>query len=253
MNNTYNLFSKAKEYQDKRKAVIDEYESTVKGLEKMRGSEYYQEETKKAATKKDEAISSLKAEYKPILDSILQEMRTVAENRPLKAPTEEELRIVQALKLRDYDSIPKGNKDLSGIESSLKRVANAVKGNALCLGIVQDVARKNGIHHNFFSVFTGENIPDETLSALFDRIAGRLGDFLSYDTSMASRIAREGHERMYGKLDENNPAHKVLFGESSGFRPIAKRPLFNTKAECFSQLFEIDEKELELFSSCVDN
>lgn len=253
MNNTRNLYTKAKEYQDKRKAIVDAYEGRLASLERMKGSQYYEEEAKKAEAERDTAVSALKEEYSPAFEAIMGEMLAAAGRREAQAPTAEELRIVQALKLRDYKSMRNVNEEI--LTEELSHIARAVKGNAMCLSIVQDVARENGIHTDFTSMYTGSNMPIETVKRCMSAISGILTDFMDHDTKYASRIAREAHEKRFGKMDEGNKPEEVRFGlgRAAGYTPLPKRELFNTQEEFYSSLFNMKDATYANFSAAVND
>lgn len=253
MKNTLNLFAKAKEYQDKRKAIVDEYEGHLASLEQMKGSTYYEKEAKAAEEKRDAALSSLKAEYAPAFSAIMGEMLAAAGRREAQAPTAEELRIVQALKMRDYKSMQNVNEE--SLTEELSHIARAVKGNSMCLSIVQDVARENGLHTDFTSMYTGSNMPIETVRRCLSVISDKLTDFMDHDTKYASRITREAHEKRFGKMDEGNKPEEVHFGlgRTAGYTPLPKRELFNTQEEFYSSLFNMKDATYANFSAAVDD
>lgn len=242
MNNSENLFYHAKKYQDERKAIIEAYEKKIVSLEDARGSKLYEKESKKAAEDRDNALNSLQAEYKGGFDSILKEMRNASESRGATPPTEEELRLVQALKLKE-----------TATQGELDRIANAVKNNGLCLSIVQDVAKKNGIMRNYLSLCTEKAMPAAGVEDCLKTLGNCISDFMKHDTSRAARIAREAHERVYGKIDETKPAEKTLGGWASGYTPVPKRPLFDTKEGFFSVVANMKGEELAAFCASVDN
>lgn len=251
MNNTQILYTKAKEYQDKRKAVIDAYEDRLAYLEQMRGSKYYEDEAKKAETIRDDALTALKAEYIPGFEAIFKEMQAVSGRREIKAPTAEELRIVQALKLRDYKSME--NKNLDAMEEELSRIARTVKGNSMCLSIVQDVARENGINTDYMEMYTGSNMPHETVIRCLAEMRKKIIDFVEYDTSPVGRFAREKHEQRFGKMDEGTMPEEVLLGVKAGYSPIPKRELFNTQTEFYSSIFGLNNEPYSMFSAAVND
>lgn len=251
MNNTRNLYTKAKEYQDKRKAIVDAYEGRLASLERMKGSEFYEEEAKKAEAERNTALSSLKAEYVPGFEGILQEMKAVSGRRATTPPTEEELRLVQALKLRNYKDMP--NKNLDLIAEELLQIAQAVKGNAMCLSIIQDVARENKIPKDYLSLYTGSNMPALTVLKILEVIGAKLSDFVDHDTNPVARMAREKHERQFGKTDETQSREKVLLGMSSGYAPVPKRELFDTQEDFYTSLFNITGEAYANFSAAVND
>lgn len=227
MNNSENLFFHAKKYQDERKKIIDAYEARLSSLKEMKGSKYYQDETKKAEEARDSALNSLKADYSGGFDSILKEMRTVSESRGATPPTEAELRLIQALKLKE-----------TATQAELDRIANAVKGNGLCLSVVQDIAKKNGILRNYLSLCTEKVMPAAGVEECIKTLGKEIKDFLESDTSKAARINREYHERHYGKADGPE---------------LPKRPLFDTKESFYSVLMNMKGETLSSFCNSVDD
>ena len=242
MNNSENLFFHAKKYQDERKAIMDAYDNRIANLEDARGSKLYDKESKKAAEERDNALASLKAEYSGGFDSILKEMRNASDSRGETPPTEEELRIVQALKLKEKTT-----------QAELDRIANAVKNNGLCLSVVQDVANKNGIVRNYLSLCTEKAMPAAGVQDCLKILTKGIKDFMNYDTKHIARVARETQERHYGKLDQLPPAEKTLSGWTSGYTPVPKRPLFDTKEAFFSIIMNLKGEELAAFCASVDN
>lgn len=242
MKNSENLFFHAKKYQDERKAIIDAYEKKMLSLEDARGSKLYEKESAKAADERDKALNSLQAEYKGGFDSILKEMRNVSESRGATPPTEDELRIIQALKLKE-----------TATQGELDRIANAVKNNGLCLSVVQDVAKKNGIMRNYLALCTEKTMPAAGVEDCIKSLGNCLADFIKHDTSRAARMAREAHERVYGKIDETKPAERVTGGYTSGYTPVPKRPLFDTKESFYSVVANMKGEELAAFCASVDN
>lgn len=225
--NTDLLFSRMKQYQDKRKAVMDEYEKRLEWLEDKKGSEYYTEEEKIARDKRDEDLQTLRGEYDESARTAIKAMKEANSKRPAAAPTEEELRIVQALKLRD-----------SVTEEELSMIANSVRGNGLCLDIVQDVAKKNNIMRNYRSICEENRLSPSFVTDKLDYLESNVFDFLAHDTPRAARLAAEHYERYYGnKTDE---------------RDLPKRPLFDSKEDFFRQTAGLDGDTLSRFMEAVD-
>ena len=251
MKNTLNLYTKAKEYQDKRKPILDAYEARMEALEDAKGSKYYTDEEKKAAEARDNALNSLKAEYKPSFSAVLQEMERTNARRAMPAPTAEELRLVQALKLRDYKNMPNLKKE--AVAQELQQIAQAVKGNPLCISIIQDVARENGIFANITP--SGYNMPNADVMSCLQSISAGLKDFMDYDTSPAARIARETHETRFGKMDETQKREQTAggLGYSSGYMPLPKRPTFNTPEEFYTSVFNLKGDVYAAFAAAVDD
>lgn len=225
--NTDLLFSRMKEYQDKRKAVMDEYEKRLEWLEDKRGSEYFTEEEKIARDKRDEALQTLRGEYDESARTAIKAMKEANDKRPAAAPTEEELRIIQMLKLRDTVS-----------EEELSMIANSVKNNALALDVVAEVARKNGILRDYRSICTENRLSPSYVSDKLEFLSDNVFDFLAHDTARAARLGAAYREQHYGiQGDERN---------------LAKRPLFETKEDFFKQTAWLEGDTLSRFMEAVD-
>ena len=239
MSYTTKFFESAKRFQDKRKKIMDTYESRMNELEKHNGSEYYTEESAKAAGARDEALKSLKAEYTEVLYSFIGDMRKVNENRALTPPTEDELRLVQALKLRSKLTPPE-----------LQQAANALKGNETCLRIVQEIADElmkdrydaNGIRmhpENYMRYSDAKEMPIAAVNSVLNSLESSVKDFLEHDTKLSARIAKKHHENLYGFTEQ--PAE------------LPKRPLFDTCRDCFKELTGVSGEEFERLSAAIDS
>ena len=227
MRNSENLFFHAKKYQDERAAIVEAYEKKLASLEDAKGSKLYEKESMKAAADRDNALSSLKAEYISGFNSILQEMRNASDSRGATPPTEEELRLVQALKLKETVT-----------QGELDRIANAVKNNGICLSIVQETARKNGIFRDYIALCTEKAMPAAGVDECLKILGNGIKDFMESDTSKTARLYREHYERLYG---------------STGQEPAKKRPLFDTKEGFYSVIMNLKGDDLTTFCNSVDN
>ena len=227
MTNSNLLYGRMKQYQDKRKAVMDEYAQQLEWLADKKGSDYYNEEVKIAREKRDEALQTLRGEFDESARIAIKAMREANAQRTAVAPSEEELRIVQALKMRDTVG-----------EEELRMIANAVRGNGLCLDIVNEVARQNNILFDFRSMCEENRLSPSFVSDKLNLLEDNIADFLEFDTERAARIAAAYHERHYGtRQDEMN---------------IAKRPLFDSKEDFYRQIGWIQGDTLDRFMEAVD-
>lgn len=225
--NTEIFYEYAAQYQQKRKRVIDEHESRVKYLERYRGGKHYAEDLKKLNEKKDEEINALKDDYMLKIGKVLKDMTENNEKRGINPPSDENMRIVKTLKMRDKLTV-----------QELDRAANSLKGDDLSLSILTELARKNGIVRNYQRDYGGYDMPVSDVAETIDGIRVNLRDFMDYDTTYASRAARAHHDELYGA--DPNPA------------PLPKRPLFENKYECFEQLAGLSDNNFNRFSAAVN-
>lgn len=211
LKNTDGIYIRAKEYQDKRAAIVSAYEKGMNDLEKHRGSLYFDEERKKLEETRAAELMALKTEYAAYFDTYLKAMDSVNGNRSMEPPTEEELRTLQLLKMKDTPT-----------EAELMAAANTLKGNSACLSVLTEIGHKAGYFHNFMHYSEKKEMPMETATQCIKELADSLRDFLDYDTTAAARRTAEHHAEHYGTAGNETR--------------LAKRPLFDTKEECFQEL-----------------
>ena len=225
--NTTLFYTRAKEYQDKRKGIIDEYEKRLASLEDAKGSKYFTDEVKKAEDKKDEALKALKEEYGGYFNTHLEAMSKANAARKMTPPTEEELRTLQLLKMKDKPT-----------EAELQAAANTLKGNATCLSVLTEIAHNAGYLRGYNNYSENKEMTVEGAEDIVKGLASSVREFMEYDTPRAARIAREHNERFYG-VTPDAPA-------------LPKRPLFEDKAGCFRELAGLSGDSLTAFENAVD-
>lgn len=225
--NTDLFYTRAKEYQGKRAAIVDEYEARLKSLETAKGSKYYTDEVKKAEDKKDEALTALKDEYGEYFRISLDAMSKANAARKMTPPTEEELRTLQLLKMKDKPT-----------EAELAAAANTLKGNTTCLSVLTEIAHNAGYMRGYNNYSETKELSVSDVEDTIKGLHASVRDFMDFDTPRAARIAREHQERQYGV----NP----------DATPLPKRRLFETKAECFDIVARMGGDTLEAFKNAVD-
>ena len=225
--NTDLFYTRAKEYQDKRKGIVDEYEARMKALEDAKGSKYFTDEAKKAEDKRDEALTALKDEYNGYFNIAFDAMRKANAARKMTPPTEEELRTLQLLKMKDKPT-----------EAELAAAANTLKGNATCLSVLTEIAHNAGYMRGYMGYSETKEMPVEEAEAAIKGLASSVRDFMDYDTPRAARVAQNHHETLYGV----NP----------NATPLPKRPLFEDKAGCFYEVARMGGDTFTAFCNAVD-
>ncbi len=225
--NTDLFYTRAKEYQGKRKGIIDAYDSRMKALEDAKGSKYFTDEAKKAEDTRDEALKALKDEYGEYFRISLDAMSKANAARKMTPPTEEELRTLQLLKMKDKPT-----------EAELAAAANTLKGNATCLSVLTEIARNAGYMRGYMGYSETKELPVSDVEDTIKGLASSVRDFMDYDTKKAARIARAHQERTYG-VTPDAPA-------------LPKRPLFEDKAGCFYEVCGLAGDTLTAFENAVD-
>lgn len=231
------FYNRAAEFQSKRKEIIDTYESTLAKLEKAKGSQLYTEETEKAAKTRDAALQALQSEYREYFRISLDAMADANSKRGVTPPTADQIAILQALKMRSKPD-PNNTTAITAFQRELDRAANSCTDNAMCISVINDIARDCGIMRPYHC--TAKEMTVEDADKAIESLRGSLNDFLRHDTSRAARAA----QHYYGEK----------YGTTGNERPLAKRPLFEDKASCFNTLlpFGMSGETYNAFCEAVD-
>lgn len=223
--NTEAFYARAKQFQDKRTQMVSDYEKKLDSMKRYEGSKGYQEDLEKLQKAHREDLKALQNEYRASLRTILKGMNEALSRRKINPPTNDQLNLIHLLKTRDKVS-----------RGELDRVAEMVKDNGIAMGVIQEVARANGIMKNYESMCT--EMSSSYAQRVINGISDGLEDWLQYDTKKVGRIAQRYHAEHYSSpVDE---------------RALPKRELFKDKAGCYSDLAGLDHDGLRLFSEAVD-
>ena len=225
--NTTLFFRRAAEFQNKRKDITDDYAKRLESLKDMKGSKYYTDEIKKAEDKRDEALTALKEEYGEYFRISLDAMSKANASRKMTPPTEEELRTLQLLKMKDKPT-----------EAELAAAANTLKGNTTCLSVLTEIARNAGYMRGYMGYSETKELPVSDVEEAIRGLGSSIRDFMNHDAPRAARIAKERNERTYGKMS-NTPE-------------LPKRPLFEDKAGCFYEVARMGGDFFIAFCKAVD-
>lgn len=221
--NTEAFYVKAKEYQTKRAELVSDYESKLQSLKRYEGGKEYKRDLEKLQKAHKEALTALQDEYRKSLRTIMDGMSESISRRKVNPPTNEQLNALHLLTMRDK---------VSGEE--LDRVAEMVKGNGVAMGVIQEIARKNGIYKNYNALCT--EMSSDYASSVLNGMRGSLEDWIMYDTVRAGRVANKIYADKYGAPEKK----------------VRKRPLFEDMDGCYKDLAGLDHDGLQLFSGAVD-
>lgn len=222
--NTEAFYARAKQFQDKRTALVSEYERKLKSLKKYQGSSGYEEDMKKLKKEHTEALTALQNEYRQSLRTILKGMSEAVGRRKVNPPTNDQLNLIHLLKLRNKVT-----------EEELDRVAEMVKDNGVAMGVIQEIAQANGIVRNYQSMC--KEMSSSYAQKVINGMSKGLEDWLLYDTKKSGRLAEKFYSDRYGVTLEKD---------------LPKRALFEDVAGCFEEIAGLDQEELKLFSEAVD-
>lgn len=221
--NTELFYTRMKKYQDERKRLVESYENAVQDLERFKGSQGYTEDMKKLADAFETDRKKLIDECSPGINLALGAMMDCIRARKIKAPTAEQLNILNILKMKRKITT-----------EELERTAEAVKDCPLALSLVTEI----GQDHGFICSFSHLNpeMSSSTATELVLALRDNTRDFLNYDTSKAARLANDFHERFYGATDQELP----------------KRESFENKEDCFRLMSGLEGESLTAFCGIVD-
>lgn len=222
MSNTDRLYTILKGFQDSRKEVTDTFDKRMKEIESTKGSEYYRSESHKAEQKQRNDLEQLCSKYGKQIDSVLADMRDKNANRPMIPPTDEQLRILNILKLKDKIS-----------NAELDAAAVSCADCPVALSVVNELAFKNGRLQSYKG--TSNEISIDDGKQAIDSLLKDIRSFLQYDTESASRHYADYMDRHYSvKIDAN------------------KRKLFDNKEDCYSEVAGLSGDSLKAFENAVD-
>lgn len=227
MKNSERLYQYAREFQERREALIAAHEETMRNLIRYEGSEGYSADVKEEMKKYKAELSDLQDNYSAHFTDILQLMVRSIERRTLPPPTAEELRALEMLKMRKSVS-----------QDSLDRVASFCSDSPLALAALDDIAAENGLHRKYINLCP--EISNETAKKIVEGMSESLRDFLQYDTSRAGRLEEEYHNANYGKSENEK-------------RELPKRKQFASEGDFYKDFARIDGDGLQQLKVAVDN
>lgn len=132
---TRHFYEAACGYRKGLREAWSKYNEGMAKLEKFKGSAGYDEGAKRLENERKEAVKKLQAEYSHSFDSIIDGMRESAKNRPMTAPTVEELNLLTALKMRE---------EITADE--LSAAAITLQNSPVALSVLDEIAKKQDIH-----------------------------------------------------------------------------------------------------------
>ncbi len=136
---TRHLYEAVNDHRAGLRSLHAKYDDELKRIEPYKGSDGYEKDVAKIERERKEALELFRNKQAKRFDGILEGMRESATSRPMVAPTQEELALLQALKMRE--SIGK---------DELEQAARTLKDSPVGLSILNEIAKKNnlyGIHY----------------------------------------------------------------------------------------------------------
>lgn len=162
MSNTGKFYQTVKDFREELRGLEAEYQSEMQKLEPHKGSAYY-EKAKAALDKARElTLDELRRVYGKTFEDTFAAMEAEYANKPMIAPSADQLAMLQVLKMRD-----------SVTREELRQCANACKGCSVALEMLKEIAHKN----NIYGLIDDSSTPPvaETMRTLRKRASYLLG------------------------------------------------------------------------------
>lgn len=220
--NTELYYTKMKAFQDKRAELTDAHDKKVKALERFKGSKGYEEDLKKENERFETELTALRDEYRPGLLTVFGGMMDAIGKRSVSAPTNDQVNLLNVLKMKKRVTL-----------EECQRTAEAVKDNPIAVSVVTEIAHDHGIMQSFD--YLCPEMSSQKASDIVTGLKNGMEDFLQYDTTRASRIAKKYHEEHYGAVEGG----------------LTKRKLFTDQADFYREE-GFDPETLRQFSEIVD-
>lgn len=133
MSNTQRYLNSIKGFRKDLQEVNDKFRPEYERLERFKDSGSYAQSKKLLDDRRNAEVEELRREYADRLKSAVDAMEKTYMNRPASAPTQEQLSVLQALKLRDHVS-----------RDELRRAAQTMRGCPVAERALEEIARKSG-------------------------------------------------------------------------------------------------------------
>lgn len=133
MTNTQRYLNSIKGFRKDLQEVNDKFKPEYERLERFKDSGSYAQSKKLLDDRRNAEVEELRREYADRLKSAVDAMEKTYMNRPASAPTQEQLSVLQALKLRDHVS-----------RDELRRAARTMRGCPVAERALEEIARKSG-------------------------------------------------------------------------------------------------------------
>lgn len=134
MTNTQKYYEAVREWRKGMREVEAAYQQKLKELEPYKGSEGYRKAMAELDKVRSDAVETARKEYRGRFKAIIGDMKNTYANKPMKAPTTEQLNLLQALKLRSTVS-----------RDEMRRAANTMKDCPAALNALCEIGKNLGV------------------------------------------------------------------------------------------------------------
>lgn len=203
MSNTFTLYDTVTTFQRRQREAYNAYMESMKEIETAKGSQFYSDRQREAMERRTAEETKARDEARYWIKKTIENMNHSNAMQTVVAPTAEQVAILQVMKMR---------KNISGTE--LDQIANAMNGNALALGVVNDFAREIGSPKNYLNKATG-NYPIAEMEKVISGIAQACESIIASDgADRVKALAMDHHSRMYGGNSDHDSIERAAIAES---------------------------------------
>lgn len=181
------LYRAMKKFTDARAAARDAYLKTAKKYESDKGSTYYRDKMNQAMNDRRGAVDVARAEAARTIDDMIKGMYLHASKHKMQAPTDEQLRILTALKLRDRLTL-----------NELEQAANAMDGNGAGLAIIEEIAQKHSIPHPNYNALARDGLSSDAARKAIDSLGESCKRILNGTGATRAAEANIARQNMLG-------------------------------------------------------
>lgn len=136
-------------------------------LEPLKGSRRYSEEAEEAKRRHDAAIETAKHSFRESSSLCIDRMREHLAGRTLEPPTEEQMRLLEALRHREKIT-----------DEELCAAARSLRGSAVALEELSEIGKRTGSRCRDFATEYSDQIPTATASAIIGNLSQTVSDLL---------------------------------------------------------------------------
>lgn len=218
MSNTTRLYRAVAAFIQAREEAREEYLLMGRRYAAAKGSQMYVDEMSKARKKREETVSGAQVIARQEIRETINAMAEKADKIKMQPPTEEQLRILQLLSLKERPTT-----------AELEGAANAMDGNAAALSLVDELAKKSGIVHvPFTSRLSVKAYDPLTARQAIQRLGNACYSIVDNTTGANSTalLCAENHQRLYGgSFDPDELPQEKAFEDESDFYNQLNIPL----------------------------
>ena len=184
MSNTDILFTAIDTFMEARENARAAFLDTKRRCERMKGSDAYSEEMAAAQQKREETVNAAQAEARINVNKALAGMQDQIGNIRAEAPTDEMVRVLTVLKMRDHLT-----------RAELDEAAALMGGNGAGLAVLAELAGKNGISGAQYLMQTKKGLTADGARALLKVITDGSNSILRNRTGAARAAALYGESQ----------------------------------------------------------